>query len=239
MDCYYVTGSSRGIGRALVERLLEDAGNAVVGLARGEGPQHPRYRHHRIDLSDLAQVKAFDFAPHPDARRIVLVNNAGVIAIAPVGKLPPAAIVQGYTVNLVAPALLSNRFVAAYREAGAEKIIVNIASGAGRNPTDGASIMGASKAGLDMLSRTIAAEQKFDGRGGFRVVAVSPGVVDTDMATVIINSSPEDSSRVATFRSMRQEGKLASPREVAVGLCRMLERLPSTEEVLVTVQDFA
>lgn len=238
MNYYYITGTSRGIGRALAERLLEDEQNSVTGLARGSGPQHPRYTHHRIDLSDLSQVQKFAFPRANGAGRIVLVNNAGVIAVSPVGKLSPEAIVEGYTVNLIAPALLTNQFVATYRDAAAKKVIINIASGAGRNPTDGLSIMGASKAGLDMLSRVIAAEQKFEGRGDFRVIAVSPGVVDTAMAGVIVESSPEDSSRVATFRSMRAEGKLASPEEVAAGLCRMLDGIHAVEEVMVAVQDF-
>ena len=74
MNYYYISGSSKGLGKAISELLLEDENQAVTGIARSASIEHPRYTHLLLDLSDPAAVKDMNFEPHPDASKIVLIN---------------------------------------------------------------------------------------------------------------------------------------------------------------------
>ena len=89
MDYYYITGTSRGLGRALCDELLEDPDTIVMGLGRSEGPPHERYRHVALDLTDVSAAGAFRFEDLPDARHIVLVNNAASLILRRIGATDP------------------------------------------------------------------------------------------------------------------------------------------------------
>lgn len=237
MEYYYVTGPNRGIGLALVNRLLDTKQDAVVvGVGRSATVEHPRYRHQALDLTDLAAVQAFSFAGSADATRVVLVNNAGALTVKPIGSADPSSLVNEYLVNLVAPAVLMNSFLAAYRGLSIDRQIVNISSGAGQRPFDGWATYCASKAGLDMLSRSVALEQEL-ARSGVRVLSVSPGVTDTDMQGVIRGTAAEDFSRVQEFVDYKATGGLASPETIAVKLCRVIDDPTLTPEVLVSLRN--
>jgi benzil reductase ((S)-benzoin forming) len=54
------------------------------------------------------------------------------------GTLDPAAVVDALNVNLVAPFLLTDAFIAAYDDLDADKLVLNVSSGAGRMPMPGA-----------------------------------------------------------------------------------------------------
>ena len=86
MEYFFITGSSRGLGKAIAEALLE-LGAHVTGLSRSSTISHPKYEHCVVDLSDLDSVKQFEFSVPEDATRVVLINNAGRIGeIKPVGS---------------------------------------------------------------------------------------------------------------------------------------------------------
>ena len=79
-----VTGTSRGIGRGLVDRFLSD-GYRVAGCSRGEVPQvDGDYEHVRLDVSDESAVRRWIADVARSHQRIdVVVNNAGVSAAVP------------------------------------------------------------------------------------------------------------------------------------------------------------
>ncbi|PIE76057.1 hypothetical protein CSA17_04255 [bacterium DOLJORAL78_65_58] len=86
-----VTGTSRGVGQALVENLTEK-GWSVVGAARGPSPcEHPGYRHYQVDLADpqaLTRWARQELAPivkQEGVGRVGLVNNAALIGALPDG----------------------------------------------------------------------------------------------------------------------------------------------------------
>ena len=79
MNHYFITGTSRGIGKAIAEQLLSDPENFVTGLSRTSSITHERYTHVEIDLSDLGKVSEFNFPVLEQAKKIALVNNAGAI----------------------------------------------------------------------------------------------------------------------------------------------------------------
>jgi benzil reductase ((S)-benzoin forming) len=103
----------------------------------------------------------------------------------------------------------------------ADRRILNISSGAGRNPTTGWGVYCSTKAALDMYSRVIHAEQ---GENGVRVVSLAPGVVDTAMQATIRASNPRDFPEVSRFKEMHESGKLATPEGVAARILNYLDR---------------
>ena len=105
----YITGSSRGIGEALVD-LLIDLDYRVIGLARTNVAESSNFKSISLDLSDMTAVHAFEFSEN--AQDVLLINNAGLIGeISPVGKVSDQSIEQVITVNTIAPQILMNKFI--------------------------------------------------------------------------------------------------------------------------------
>ncbi len=237
MNYFYITGSSRGLGKALAELLLEH-NNKVVGMARTQTIEHPNYTHVMLDLSKAEQVEAFTFPQHNDAAKIVLINNAGAIGdIKRVGGLEADTIINNYTINLVSPSLLCNSFIGAYEGVACEKVIVNVSSGAGKHPIDAWSTYCASKAGLDLFSRVADAEQNINTAHPVKVLSVAPGVVDTKMQAEIRASDEAEFSRHAEFIDYKNSGNLATPKLVAEKYFHILCNLQDYSETLYSVRD--
>ncbi|HEY6161785.1 MAG TPA: SDR family NAD(P)-dependent oxidoreductase [Bacteroidia bacterium] len=239
MKHYYITGTSRGIGRAMAECLLKDEKNRVTGISRSNSISHKNFRHVKLDLSDVQSVKEFRFDQVEKADRICLVNNSGEIGmVKPVGKLPADEIIKNYNLNLVAPCLLMNEFMRTYQLIVAEKIVVNVSSGAGKNPVDGWGMYCASKAAVDMYSRVADLEEKVRSKKNFRVLAIAPGVVDTDMQAHIRSSAKEDFSRINDFVNYKKDNILAKPEAIAEKYIRLLDDLSNVNETVIAIKDY-
>lgn len=221
MNVFYITGTSRGIGKALVEKLLEDENNFVYGLSRNNFIVHDQYEHIRIDLSDLAQVKSFRFLEHKRTDKIVLVNNAGTIGeIFPLGKLENDDIINTYNLNTIAPTILINKFISTYSSFLGQKHIMNISSGAGRHSIPSWSVYCASKAAVDMVSEV--ADEENANYSNFRIWSAAPGIVDTKMQDEIRNSNESDFPLHQKFINYKKENLLAQPALVAEKLHKIL-----------------
>lgn len=224
MNFVYITGTGSGIGKALAEHLLESGKYKVIGISRHQQIEHPNYLHIAFDLSKPRLFKKFRFEHIAKAGKIALVNNAAMLGeVKHVGKLKPHSIVAGYHLNLVAPAFLSNEFLRSYRAHEAEKVIINISSGAAFSPIESWSIYCSSKAGLEMFSAVLEEELRIEGANDTRVFAVSPGVVDTPMQARIREADPAQFQRVAEFRAYKEKGLLADPEAVAERLRHIIE----------------
>ena len=241
MDYYFITGSSRGIGRALVEKALTDENARVHGFSRSGGVQHPHYTHHEIDLSDMDALlpqMSHIFSDLPDARRIILINNAGTLGeVKYAGELEAASIVTLWNLNVTAPALLMNAFLDQYRDHPAEKMIINVSSGAGKYPVDGWSGYCASKAALDMLSQVVALESEKRSTG-VRVYALAPGVVDTPMQAHLRDTDARDFSSREKFRKYHTEAALDDPATTAEKFFQLIQQPDSFDAVLLDVRKF-
>lgn len=238
MNCYYITGTSRGIGKALAEHLLRDNNNHVTGISRSNTIKHKNYYHVSLDLSKHENVESFKFKQHKDAERIALVNNAGYIGeIKRTGNHKNSDIARELAVNLSAPAVLMNKFIDTYRNSSAEKIILNISSGAGRHPVDAAAAYCASKAGLDMFSRTIAEEQKITG-GDFKIASISVGVVDTIMQSMLRKADEKEFSRRNEFIGYKERGVIQQPEYVARRLAEIMDKIDKVNDVVFSIREF-
>lgn len=229
-----LTGASRGIGAAMA-RGLAKPGTRLITLARREDPELAAYARSQdaqleqlsVDLSDLAAAEAAarricDTLPR-DAGRYLLINNAGTVH--PVSGtdalIDGPAIAAAFNLNVTAVMLLTARFLAAVADLKADRRVLNISSGAGRNPNAGWGVYCATKAALDMYSRVVKQEQ---GEGGARVVSLAPGIVDTDMQAAIRSSDPKSFPALAKFQDFHASGKLSSPANVASRILAYLDR---------------
>jgi benzil reductase ((S)-benzoin forming) len=239
MNYYYITGTSRGLGEALAMHFLNAApNNKVIGISRSQSIEHKNYIHYAVDLGDPEMVRSFHFPPHHDAKRIILINNAGVIGmIKPIGKTSSGAIINNYNVNLIAPAILMNSFLETYSGSNAQKTILNVSSGAGKHPIEGWGNYCSSKAGIDMLSQVIAEEQKSVAPYPTLILSVAPGVVDTHMQEEIRSASPNDFKRLNEFINYKIENQLAHPDIVAKKYAYILDHMDKFNGVLVSVKD--
>ncbi|MVW71129.1 SDR family oxidoreductase [Bordetella sp. 15P40C-2] len=229
-----LTGASRGLGAGLARGLLRK-GTRLITLARRPdaelqslAAQHGvELEQIEVDLSDLqaaGEVAERVCASLPrDAKRYLLINNAGTVEpVASAAKLTDgAAINAAFTLNVSAVILLTARFVAAVQDLPADRRVLNISSGAGRNPNAGWGVYCATKAALDMYTRVLKLEQ---GNSGVRTVSLAPGIVDTGMQETIRASDPENFPALAKFQEYHATGKLAAPADVAARILAYLDR---------------
>lgn len=235
---YFITGTSRGIGKALAEQLLESEDCCITGIGRTCTITHSRYSHITMDLSDISEVNDFRFPEIEQASEIILINNSGTTgAVRYSGRSSSEEIAQAFNVNLLSVAVMINAFLATYSNRNIPLRILNISSGAAKNPIDGWSSYCASKAGLDMLSRTIAEELKISKMDHVRIFSIAPGIVDTAMQDEIRQSNVRDFSRIQQFVEYKNTDQLASPVLTARLLLSILESPEKYTETVFSVRD--
>ena len=233
-----VTGASRGIGADLARRF---AGRGLrLGLcARGapvldEGEQVVA---RQVDVTDEAAFGAFAAEVAGRFGAIDLwVNNAGVLApIAPLRDVDAEAFRAHVDVNLTGVFIGTRLFVQHVRSRAGGGVLVNVSSGAAQNPYEGWGPYCAGKAGVEMLTQVVAMEER---GSGLRAHAVAPGVVDTDMQTLIRESTAANFPRVERFRQRKREGAFNSGRYVADELLAIaFDPKRATDEVVIRLAE--
>jgi NAD(P)-dependent dehydrogenase (short-subunit alcohol dehydrogenase family) len=184
-----ITGASRGLGREIA-RLYAARGARLVITARTAEPlfavrdelaTRTEVLAVPADVSDPAGARALVAAALDRFGRIdVLINNASAIGpspMPPLERFPLDELAQVMRTNVSAPLFLTQLVLPGMRARGAG-VIVNVSSDAGVNAYPGWGGYGASKAALEHLSRTLAAELE---GSGVRVYVVDPGDMNTQM----------------------------------------------------------
>jgi NAD(P)-dependent dehydrogenase (short-subunit alcohol dehydrogenase family) len=205
-----VTGASRGIGRATALALAK-AGARVMGCARKtqggsfvddlDAEQREGCRLIACDVRDGAEVNRLrdqvegDFGPVD-----VLVNNAGIVARAPLEALAEETWNDVVASNLTGTFLVTRAFLPGMKSRRGGRII-NLSSIAGRAGTPMLSAYCAAKHGVVGLTRSLAEELRDH---GIAVNAICPGSVDTEMLQqgmpgATPKMTPDDVAAVALF----------------------------------------
>ncbi len=182
-----ITGASRGLGLETA-RAYAARGARLVIAARGQGALDAA----EAELRALTDVVALAVDVSEDAERLVeaamqafgridvLVNNASELGPGPMPALadyPWQALERVLRVNVLAPLHLAQLVLPGMKDRG-EGVIINVSSDAGVEAYPGWGGYGASKAALEHISRTLAAE--LEGTG-VRVYCVDPGDMNTEM----------------------------------------------------------
>lgn len=206
-----VTGGSRGIGRAVVEALLERdfrvffCGRSPEVLGATERTlyiAHPGRVAARVcDVRRQEEVDSLVAWVVEEAGRLdVLVNNAGLGHFAPVDELSGEQFREVLETNLFG-AFYAIRAAAAPMKARGDGWIFNVASLAAKNAFAGGSAYNASKFGLVGLSEAAMLDLRHH---GIRMAAICPGSVETDFAAGRMKDGtswrlqPEDVAKVIT-----------------------------------------
>jgi benzil reductase ((S)-benzoin forming) len=227
---FLITGTTRGIGKALTQAAEDQPDSRVVTLSRAAAFSSVNVQNIQIDLNDTDRIAdalagiRLEASDTVAIESTILINNAGVLdPIAPIGDCDPNQLAGNIRVNLTAPLVLCHHFYHFAKALPGSKWIVNITSGAAQTPYYGWSAYGAAKAGLEMATRAMALE--FSGLDpAFNVCAVAPGVVDTDMQTQIRACRREQFEQVDKFRRLDASGGLVSADQVAAALIlRLME----------------
>ena len=177
-----ITGSTRGIGRAMAERFAQEGARVVVNGrqaadARAAAADIPGSIGVGGDMSELADIEALVKRVVDELGRIdILVNNAAISRRSAVTRVSDEEWAEVIRVNLTGPMFVTRAVVPVMKRQGAG-VILNVISGAGTHGTAGFSSYAASKGGLVGLTLTWAKELK---RFAIRVNALSPSAL-TDM----------------------------------------------------------
>ncbi|MEJ2879359.1 MULTISPECIES: SDR family NAD(P)-dependent oxidoreductase [unclassified Saccharothrix] len=208
-----VTGSTAGIGRETA-RLLAAAGAEVVVTGRSAGRSAERGDDVVREIEGDGGVARFvgaDLVELGDVRRLaeevgevdVLVNNAGIFPFAATAEQSVETYDLLFDLNVRALFFLTAALAPKMAAKGAGSI-VNISTAATAVGLPGAAVYSATKAAVESLTRTWAAEFK-----GVRVNAVSPGPVATE---TVLATNAEAAEQVAKSTLL---GRSADVREIA------------------------
>jgi NAD(P)-dependent dehydrogenase (short-subunit alcohol dehydrogenase family) len=233
-----VTGASRGLGRE-VARLLVARGARVLMVARGEdelerareaiaagvpsGPARGAALAFAADVSDKHAPHAIAAAAGALVGPVDLLVHAagslGPVPLAPLLDTPCEKLEEALAVNVVGPFRLT-KVLAGNMAARGRGLVVSVSSDAAREAYETWGAYGASKAALEHLTRTLAAELA---AAGVRTLIVDPGEMNTTMhADALPNADP---------------ATLADPAVIAARLVALIEgaaQVPSGARVDLT-----
>jgi Short-chain alcohol dehydrogenase of unknown specificity len=231
---WLVTGSSRGLGRALVSALLE-AGHEVVATARDVGPladfaerYGARVELFPLDVTDAAAAEAaVQKAVDSFGGLDVLVNNAGYGNVNAVEDTPLEDFRREIEANLFGTIILTKAAIPVMRRQRSGHIF-NLSSVGGRLGAPGRAAYSAAKWGVEGFSEVLAKEMALI---GVKVTIIEPGGFRTDFAgssTKIQEGRPEYDAVVGAAARMQREynGRQPGDPERAASVILDIARLP-------------
>ena len=236
-----VTGASRGIGRAIAERLAADGALVAVHYGNNRGAADET-----VSAIEAAGGKAFAVganlaaadgvttlyaafdrelqARNGSTQFDILVNNAAIAPFVNFENTTPEVLDEIYTVNVRSVVLASQEASKRLRDGGR---IVNISSGVVRTPVADAAAYSFLKAPIDNLTKVLA---QVLGPRSITVNAVAPGVIDTDMSAALAR----DPGAAEAVKGKQALKRIGQPEDVAdvVGFVVSLEGRWVTGQVI-------
>ncbi|GAB3960074.1 SDR family oxidoreductase [Actinoallomurus acanthiterrae] len=209
-----VTGASRGIGRAIAERLAADGARVAVHYGGNEAAA-------KETVAAIGEDRAFTVRAElsaPDAvdtlfARLdeefdgldILVNNAAIATSSDFENTTPEEFDRIFAVNARAPFFIIQRALPRLRDGGR---IVNISSGVTRIAMPEIITYAMTKGALETFTRTLAQQL---GPRGITVNTVAPGIIDTDVNASWLRD-PEAAAAAAARAAL---GRVGRPEDVA------------------------
>jgi 3-oxoacyl-[acyl-carrier protein] reductase len=234
-----VTGGSRGIGQAIAERLAADGAAVAITYSRNRDDADHVVRNIAAAGGKAFAIEARLEVPGAiealfasldqeltgrfgDNRLDILVNNAGINAPAPLATISEEDFDRIFAINAKGAAFVSRAAAARMADDGR---IINIGSGAAKQPGARNGVYGMTKAALLALTRSLAVEL---GARGITVNCVSPGFTRTNMTAPFL-ADPAFVERLIAITAMRRVGR---PEDIAA----VIAMLASEDAAWVTGQ---
>jgi NAD(P)-dependent dehydrogenase (short-subunit alcohol dehydrogenase family) len=225
-----VTGSGRGIGRAIAREFAAN-GMKVVCSARTQSQIDETVSlikkaggtaiAQKCDVTDRSEVEKLMQKTIDEFGQIdVLFNNAGSFsAIGTLWEVEPELWTQDVKVNLVGP-MLSSRAALKYMFERDRGIIINMNGGGSAKPLTGGSSYGCSKAALLRLTDTLAAElEAIDSE--IMVFAMGPGLVKTEMTKLQLGEQGQ--KWIPSTKESFERGRHHPPQDCAKATVKLLK----------------
>jgi NAD(P)-dependent dehydrogenase (short-subunit alcohol dehydrogenase family) len=219
-----VTGAGSGIGRGTALRLAEEGATVIAADINGDTAQATADDIGGVAIEvDVSRRDSITGCFEQVASRFdhldVLVNCAGICIVGNILETEEQQWDAQFDVNLKSVYMMSKTawpLLTARRgeESWSGSVIVNIASTAGFYVFPGESAYTASKAGVIMLTKSMAME---GARDRVRVHSISPGPVQTGMSAVMTQAG-DAADTIATFVRMVPLGRIGQPRDIANGV---------------------
>lgn len=200
-----VTGGTRGIGKAITQKLLQHGAKVIITGTKNTHTVPDKGQYYQVDFSD--EINTQDFANYllkqqPD----ILINNAGINIINPFADISLDDFNHIYKVNVQAPFLLCRSVIASMKRKQWGRI-VNISSIFGNISKEYRASYSASKFAIDGMTAALAAEVA---QFGILANCVAPGIIETDLTKKILGE--EKMIEIAKQIPLRRLGK---PEEIA------------------------
>jgi 3-oxoacyl-[acyl-carrier protein] reductase len=229
-----ITGSSRGIGLAILEQFAKEGANIAACSNKQSDAVIQKYK----EISDKNKVEIvpyfFDMSNEEAVKEgvkeikavmpvvDVLVNNAGISHVAPFMMSKMDDLHQVFQVNYFSQMVFTQGLLGSLKKAKGAAI-VNMTSIAGLDGGVGVTAYGSSKAAIALTTKVLAQELALF---KIRVNGVAPGMVETDMAISMGEKAVENTSNAAALK------RLAQPEEIA----QMVVFLASDQASYITGQ---
>ncbi len=208
-----VTGASRGLGRAIAQRLAADGAHVLVHYGRSRDAADALVAE-IVDAGGSAEAVGADLATAEGARQLVertkgllagrkldvLVNNAGVAEFASFEDTDADLIDRQLAVNVRAPFLIANGLLDALAD---DARVIFTSSVVARTAFEGALAYSQTKGAVNTLVRSLAATL---GPRGIRVNAVAPGAIKTDMGESLF-ATEESTAAILGMQALKRVGQ--------------------------------
>jgi len=210
-----VTGGSAGIGRAIVERLLQDGYEVVNFDLKAPAGRLAGETHVAVDLCNADATRQAVAALAAERDVLYLVNNAGTVRPALLDQASPDDLAFVMALNIQAPMLLMQGLLPSMRRRQFGRV-VNISSRAALGKTE-RTVYAASKAGLLGMTRTWALEMAGD---GITVNAVGPGPIATELFERV---NPPGAPQTEKIRASIPVRRMGTPADIAHAVASLLD----------------
>jgi 3-oxoacyl-[acyl-carrier protein] reductase len=212
-----VSGASKGIGAAIAEKLAEEGAAVVVNYASSARQAEAVVERIRAKGGKAKAVQA-DLSRPAEARKLVkaaieefgkadiLVNNAGVFEFLPLAAVQEAHFDRQFNLNVKGLLFATQAAASAFGEAGGS--VINISSVASLSPPPNGSVYSATKAAVDALTKSLAAEL---GPRKILVNSVLPGLTETE-GTNVMEGSDQIRAQLVPQTPL---GRIGQPSDIA------------------------
>ncbi len=239
-----ITGGNKGIGNGIILAYKQN-GYQIISIARtkNESSFYNDIVQIQMDLCNISSIENIfsEIVRNCNSdtlKELILINNAGTLgAINRLENIDAPVIETVIQLNVTAAFILNSVFLRETNNWTCTKKIVNISSGAAIKPYYGWSVYCATKAAIDMMTKSIAVEQDTI-ENGVKIIAIYPGVVDTAMQEQIRTSDSQNFIDVQRFIEYKESGLLVSTEIVGKEIFQIVNSDNYLNGEILKVADF-